>query len=700
MKKNKTLFLEAFRIGDILRIGIRNPGDTMAFHEEKTISPERLETRCRETADMLNSCLHKGRAESEAMAKLVETGTVLCDMLLTPKTGACLETAKAEHLVIKIDDSLVHIPWELLYVGDDFLCRRFSTGRMIDAHRSFAKSSGRTLDGPLSMWILANPEGNLAGSEREGRMICDAVDMQNRQGKDPMIYATLWSGSKITADAVSEKIRNHDFVHYPGHAEYNSENPGESGWKLAGDNFTADRVTEMIGGKMPAFVFSNACQSARTEEWKDGDFSMVNAFLTAGVAHYLGTFWKIMDEPGGRFASDFYGHLLSGKTIGESVRLSRNTAIDTYGSDSVGWASYLLYGDPTVRYFPAGQTDETAEKHGHAREKRRPGTALRESGDTANGGKTSRTGSFPAAFRNTAFALMVIVALAFTVVYGLNTASPPGKESTPENLAAKVSKPRTAPDPETIRLMAQMTAEKNARIDKLVKELESLTGSPIGHSSPAAPDGWSSAPISMAMVFGSQTSFSRRETESLVSHAIQSAIREACPRIRLLHRQSFDKILRELVWEKPEKTNLKIPDLFLYLEMNHAESIPLVLMQLARKQTGENIGVFIEPYDFSKPISFQKKNIAKNLLAALNSSFPLQGVIAEAGKDRAVLNIGDDSGVRVGRKFKIMTEDGRGVLDKNAILTVTSTASDTSVADLENGRPALREGMKVKSFMY
>jgi tetratricopeptide (TPR) repeat protein len=152
-------------------------------------------------------------------------------------------------------------------------------------------------------------------------------------------------------------MRNFDIVHFAGHADYNPQNAGESGWRLTGGSLKAKDVTKMAGtATMPALVFSNACQSARTEQWilgehfEDKIFGLANAFLLAGVRHYAGTFWEISDEPSSRFALEFYRYLLSGMTIGEAMRRSRLALIKQYGEETIIWASYVLYGDPCSNY--------------------------------------------------------------------------------------------------------------------------------------------------------------------------------------------------------------------------------------------------------------------------------------------------------------------------------------------------------------
>jgi tetratricopeptide (TPR) repeat protein len=172
-----------------------------------------------------------------------------------------------------------------------------------------------------------------------------------------LVNASMRSGN-ITPEFIREKIRNFDLVHFAGHADYHPDNPEKSGWRLSRDSLNAQDIIKMAGtATMPVLIFSNACQSARTEEWtlkenfQSEIFGLANGFLLAGVKHYVGTFWEILDEPSSRFALEFYNHLLSGSTTGEAMRLSRQAMIKAYGEETIVWASYLLYGDPTSSYL-------------------------------------------------------------------------------------------------------------------------------------------------------------------------------------------------------------------------------------------------------------------------------------------------------------------------------------------------------------
>lgn len=680
--KNKTLSLEAIRLGNLLRVGIRKANDTIAFYEEKTVSIARTERRSCEIAEILNQINRQGSKRSDALVRLRQTGTLLCDELLSSEITEHIINSDAEYLVIKTDDRLVHIPWELLFIGDEFLCQRFNMGRTVDALQSSPKGSAREIAKPLNMWILANPEGNLASADKEGKQICDIIDHNNMELGETVIYAARVSRSRITRDKIRENIRTYDLVHYAGHAEYDPQNTGKSGWKTAGDNFTANDISQMIGGKMPCFVFSNACQSARTGEWEQGDFSLVSAFLRTGVMHYIGTFWKIMDEPGNRFALEFYKNLVSGRTIGESVRLSRQLLRDENGPDSIDWASYVLYGDPTDIYISLNEkTGKTAQqtKHPGARNektgiKQRAGngektaTNVKNSENQGKQSEVKKPGTRRAAIAGLLCGALVIV---LSLFYRSDTVKIP-----PE------------PDPEIVKILHEQSAKKQERISQLFRDLEKIAPFPWATASEPS-DEWTSAPLFLAMNYGSQISFFHREKENLIAHAIQSQIKKECPRIRLLHRKSLDKILEELIWEKPEKLELRMPHLILFLEVSISESRSHVLMQLVRKKTGELAEVFTETIDNEEFVLAQGKKISEKLISRLTQLFPLQGIICEvAGKD-VFLNIGDDEGVRTGRKFRLADED--------AILKIVSVMPGSSKARLEKGEPDLKKGLKVKA---
>jgi class 3 adenylate cyclase/CHAT domain-containing protein len=357
----RVLQLEVACEKDRLKISVHEylagEATTIRHYEEIPVSMDLVARRCREIVELLNRANRFGRLTREILVKLRDVGQVFYDEFFTMGVKQKLRDTRVEYLRLYLDDHLVHVPWELFYDGQQFLCQRFNMGRLVRTRQAVVGTRRRALARPLKMLIIADPEGDLKGAYREGTQLRD--DMDRHQD---LINVSLRSGS-ITPEFLREKIRNFDLVHYAGHAEYDPECPGESGWRLTSGTLKPQDIVKMAGtAAMPALIVSNACQSARTEEWSiredfQGEiFGLANAFLLAGVRHYVGTFWEILDQPSSRFALEFYKNLLSGLGIGEAMRLARQALIGEYGEETIVWASYILYGDPTFNYLAQVET--------------------------------------------------------------------------------------------------------------------------------------------------------------------------------------------------------------------------------------------------------------------------------------------------------------------------------------------------------
>ena len=80
-----------------------------------------------------------GRGEQERL------GRQLFDLLLDEETKSSLLSAEACYLRLRIDDTLVGIPFELMYDGECFLGERFALGRQVVTEATVPKS-GRMRD--------------------------------------------------------------------------------------------------------------------------------------------------------------------------------------------------------------------------------------------------------------------------------------------------------------------------------------------------------------------------------------------------------------------------------------------------------------------------------------------------------------------------------------------------------------------------
>ena len=364
-KALKVIHLEVARKNAHLKISanehLAGEVSTIRHYEEIPVSMDWIGTKCSEMVETLNAVNRQGRFGRDILLKLRAAGRDFYKELLTPSVKEKLKETKAEYLSLHIDDHLVQVPWELLNDGREFLCQRFNVGRLVKTRQAVQNIKNRVLARPLRMLVIADPMGDLKDAYLEGKQIQEYMTHYEN-----FIHVVVRS-KDITPAFIKEKMQYFDFVHFAGHADYHHENPEKSGWGLTKGTFTARDIIKMADSStMPALIFSNACQSARTENWalkehfQDEIFGLANAFLLTGVKHYVGTFWEMLDEPSSRFAPEFYKNLLSGMSTGEAVKEARLSLIKEYGEETVAWASYLLYGDPTSNYMD--QIKVTAEE--------------------------------------------------------------------------------------------------------------------------------------------------------------------------------------------------------------------------------------------------------------------------------------------------------------------------------------------------
>ncbi len=381
VSRGKVVELVTSREEDKLKLSVferqRGEEKTVSQYDVVKLDDELIKTQCEEVVSLLNRANKRGKVSKEILKQLQSAGQILFDHLLTQEAKERIIHSQAEHLIIRMDDRLVHIPWELLFDGQQFFCQRFGMGRIVSTRQKVAEASDRHIAKPLRMLVIADPRSDLPASKTEGVHIRDELDREHEY-----INVNLKT-SEVPVNYAKSKMRNYDVIHYAGHADYDREDPAKSGWLLADGKLASNDIHSMTGKKpMPALVFANGCQSGQTEEWKidsgyENDiFGLANAFLVSGVQHYIGTFWDILDDPGRDFALAFYQEMVTGYSVGESMRRSRLHLIDKYGEDTIVWASYMLYGDPTFSYLAeVAEAEDTEEVHPPAQTETQPITA-------------------------------------------------------------------------------------------------------------------------------------------------------------------------------------------------------------------------------------------------------------------------------------------------------------------------------------
>ena len=311
------------------------------------VSFAEVDTLCSDCAGLIQQSYRHKAGSDASLQELKKICRLLWDMLLAPAVKGQLKSLQGASLVLSIDETLIHIPWELLYDGGNFLCLRFSMGRLVRTNTQFQAAGHRCLGPALKMLVLADPTDDLPDAYREGLYIKECLSHAGGH------IAVDFKSTAIDTLYVKKNLSDYDIVHFAGHCDYNPTDNRTLGWVLKDGQVTAGDVMALgQGGVLPALVFSNSCHSASAASgyahgWSLTEtYPMARAFLFSGVRHYIGTAFKIEDESSLVFAKEFYRCLDRAQAMGDCLLAARRALIRRYGMSRLGWAGYILYGDP------------------------------------------------------------------------------------------------------------------------------------------------------------------------------------------------------------------------------------------------------------------------------------------------------------------------------------------------------------------
>jgi len=624
------LSLEIIRNQDTVRIVLNknNNGIPCSYFENLSIRMDDIEAFCQDMIDYVNK--HQSKKNPKIIEKLIKDGTTLSTMLLPPKIKESLIAEKtASNLLLKLDFTLVHIPWELLYLDGMFLMERFYIGRWIITSQHLAKINGRPFpNNALNMLIIANPEGNLQDANSEGLRLFRTI------GQHPSIKASLMSS--VNSRQLISRIKDYDIVHFAGHLDYHKDDIMKNGWKLSEGTFTANDIYKMAGeAPMPSLIFSNACQSVRTDEkqiQRHNSFGFANEFMLAGARHYIGTHWEISDASSRIYSLKFYKSLSEGQSVGESMAAAKTKLFNNNVHDAC-WPGYVLYGDPSVSYFGSGKSE---------------GNYYHESKNHF----IPQPAKVSSDFRSTAPSLtfkkylspkklsIYFVSILFILFCGL--------------------------------IIYFMT-------DKITLS-----------------DKWTSTPLTLAIIFNAEKPLDHNK-KNFITAAIQTELIKH-PRIVVLELQEVDMLIKQYkLWESkyaskdyPLTPNLLPALLNVKIDLDSTDTDAKVIMSLLYTIDGKLLQIIVEELKLTYIFS-QRKKMSERLIHIIEQLFPLRCRVIDIRDKRVILNIGNNLGVTINQQFN--------VIDKNVLLKTISVHASTCQAVPVSGQfSEIEKGDKAEFF--
>lgn len=351
----RTLIVEIIKESESLKMSAfyKDEGITHRHYCVHKISEKFVKDLSANIFHILSRVDIKGAVTATSFEEFRKNSQLLYDQIFSDEIKEKIRDTDAGHLIFYIDEQLIYLPWELLYDGKSFLCLRFATGRIVFTSQTIHTEAPRHMPDTLNMLAVCNPTNDLKMAYTEGVSIRKELDKAKNK-----IRLTLRTTSVDTAYLL-RNIKDFDVLHFAGHAEYDNADPSKSHLVLKDGKLESNQIAKLSdSSSMPRLVFVNSCSSAveNTAPIEPRDENMIyglaNAFLLAGVRHYIGTFWRVMDEQSMRFSRNFYRNIRLNMDIGESLRLARLYTLEKYGQNNMLWAGYVLYGDPEESLLP------------------------------------------------------------------------------------------------------------------------------------------------------------------------------------------------------------------------------------------------------------------------------------------------------------------------------------------------------------
>src|SRR6266567_7499217 len=276
------------------------------------------------------------------LTSLQQLGQLLYNRIIPGEVSKYLSSQPTySDLVFDLDPEISGIPWELLFDGTAFLCRRFRVSRLLVKTGEELEVAMRrdVLTGPGKVLVLRGDVSGLA-SERElesiQRILLPAV------GEDNFVVRS----ADTKDEGMGLLTEGYDICHFIGHGEFSKQHPEDSGWKFPkGKVLTCSEIEQITspGAIFPRLIIANCCDSARSGDTGPEAFvsALYHSFLSRGVQHYIGTIGRVPDYASQVFSQSFYEAFASGRSIGEALFAAREVT-----STGIGWAFYVHYGDP------------------------------------------------------------------------------------------------------------------------------------------------------------------------------------------------------------------------------------------------------------------------------------------------------------------------------------------------------------------
>jgi CHAT domain len=279
-----------------------------------------------------------GLTRRQATAAVVDLGRTLRDVFLGPKGRRLLADLDRTALLLMVDETVLHLPWEMMFDTDNAPLVLAPFGRVVTTRVSPPTGRDLSMEDPtVRILAVENPTDDLAASER----VMEVIHGLRPANPDLDIEVTTLARGDATRRRFTETVVAGDFdiVHFAGHGRFDGDHPSDSAVVLADGLLTDEHVLKLRWKQPPFVVWNSSCESARvgpgTRIVSNARRSngLASAFLSRGVEAYLGHYFFVDDSSAAEFSETFYTTLLRERNVGRAVQDSRQRAIDRFAGE-------------------------------------------------------------------------------------------------------------------------------------------------------------------------------------------------------------------------------------------------------------------------------------------------------------------------------------------------------------------------------
>lgn len=296
-----------------------------------------------------------GFTQRMARSAVSGIGKTLRDVFLGRQGREVLATLRPTALLLMVDETVIHLPWEMMIDGNGRPLVETPLGRVLTTRMVSPLLRDAATENPV-VRILAveNPTEDLAATERVMAVIEGLRGVTGGVTGDATVEVTTLARAKATRRGFISTVTGTDFdiIHFAGHGRFDAARPEDNAVVLADGLLTDEQVLKLRWERPPFVVLNSSCESARAAPGQrivsNGRRSngLAAAFLSRGVEGYLGHYFLVDDGSAAEFSETFYTTLLQRRNVGTAVQDARERALFRFGdeADLTGFGA-VFFGD-------------------------------------------------------------------------------------------------------------------------------------------------------------------------------------------------------------------------------------------------------------------------------------------------------------------------------------------------------------------